>query len=249
MVIKLADRIIEIETLYPYTVKLCKDYMAGDADAGNRPDIIISTDALDIDLEREKSAREDEVEGREIRVFPDDYLESLAVYRKISEELSAYDTFLFHGSALSVDGEGYIFTAASGTGKSTHARLWREVYGSRAVMINDDKPLIRISGESDYQPLVYGTPWDGKHRLSSNTSAPLKALCILKRGKKNEIERIDAGEAMPMLIQQAYRPADPAAMAKTLELMDRLVSRVKVYRMECNMDPEAARLSYEAMSG
>lgn len=183
-----------------------------------------------------------------------------------------YDTVLFHGSCVAVDGAGYLFTAKSGTGKSTHTRLWRELLGSRAVMVNDDKPLIhvppvilseaersrRISSETvgfftyaqndtERRPLAYGTPWDGKHRLSSNIFVPLKAICILKRAAENRIEPIPAREAYHMLLQQVYRPADPTALAKTLVLLDRLAAAVKLYRLGCNMQPEAARLSYETM--
>lgn len=234
MLIRLADRTIRIEHLHSYTEKLCREYII--EDDGLSADINVRIEAADIDYERERSDGD----------YPDDYLESLAVYRKISEGMPAYDTFLFHSSALAVDGEAYIFTASSGTGKSTHACLWREMLGDRAVMINDDKPLIRIEGDKAY---VYGTPWDGKHRLSNNVSFPLKAVCIIKQGKINRIVKTGPADAMPMLIQQSYRPADRAAMAETLKLIDRMVSCVDLYSMECNMDPEAARIAYETMRG
>ena len=250
MLIRLADCIINIENLYPYTDDLCKEY-AVDSIGENEgvlpvPDIHITTSKEDIDHERDKSSREDEAEGRPIRIFTDGYLESLAVYRKIAEKMPDQDTFLFHGSALAVGGEGYIFTAKSGTGKSTHARLWREMFGDRVVMVNDDKPLIRVTGDT---ACVYGTPWDGKHRLSSNVSVPVRAVCILERGAENSIEGINISDAMPMLIQQAYRPSDPAALQKTLTLIDKMTSCVKLYRMKCSMDPEAARVAYEMMKG
>ena len=85
---------------------------------------------------------------------PDDYLETLAVCRKIAERMPEYDTFLFHGSCIAVDGVGYLFTAKSGTGKSTHTRLWRELLDNRATMVNDDKPLIRIADDG---LVIYGT--------------------------------------------------------------------------------------------
>ena len=108
---------------------------------------------------------------------PDDYLETLAVCRKIAERMPEHNTFLFYGSCIAVDGAGYVFTAKSGTGKSTHTRLWRELLDNRATMVNDDKPLIRIA---DDDAIIYGTPWDGKHPLSHNIAVPLKAICILE---------------------------------------------------------------------
>ena len=188
----------------------------------------------DIDFERSRA---------DLPGYSDAYLETLAVYRKITERMPVYDTFLFHGSAIAVDGAAYIFTAKSGTGKSTHARLWREMLGERAVMVNDDKPLIRV--HPDGAATVYGTPWDGKHHLSSNIAVPVRAICILERAHENRIREIGKAEALPMLLQQTYRPADPAALAKTLSLIDRL--NVKLYRLGCNMEKEAAEVSYNAM--
>ncbi len=199
----------------------------------------------EIAFERAKAKREDETEGREIGSRSDNYLEMLAVYRKIAEKLPIYDTFLFHGSAIAVDGQSYVFTAKSGTGKSTHARLWRELLGDCAVMVNDDKPLLKV--QPDNTVTVYGTPWDGKHHLSRNIAVPVRAICLLERSPDNHIREISKAEAMPMLLQQAYRPADPAALAKTLALIDRL--NVKLYRLCCNMDPSAAKLSYHTMKG
>lgn len=173
------------------------------------------------------------------------YLESLAIQRKLSEALIDYDTILFHSSALAVDGQGYLFAALSGTGKSTHSRLWREMYGDRVTMINDDKPFIHV-GEDEVR--VYGSPWNGKHHLGTNTSVPVKAICILTRDTTNHIERIKADEAFAILYQQTYRSKDPAKLAHTIDLITRMADKVALYRLGCNMDPDAARVSYEGMN-
>ena len=240
-VYRLAERTIQIQSLYDAVHRLCADYRA----EGAPVEFAVRTTQADIDFEREKSAREDEREGIPIRQFSDAYLETLAIYRKIAERMPDYDTVLFHGSCVAADGAGYLFTAKSGTGKSTHARLWRELLGDRAVMVNDDKPLVRMT---DAGATIYGTPWDGKHRLSANIAVPLKAICILERGAENAIRPISAGEAYPVLLQQVYRPMDGAVLAKTLTLLDRLASSVSLWRMGCNMDIEAAQLAYDAMA-
>ena len=144
-----------------------------------------------------------------------------------------FDTVLFHGSVVAVDGVGYLFTAKSGTGKSTHTKLWRKYFGERAVMLNDDKPLLHIA-ESGI--VAYGTPYNGKHRLGNNISVPLKAICILTRSADNHIEEITREQEYTLLLQQVYRPADMLKMAKTLEMVDRLSDGVKLYRLSCNMD-------------
>ena len=134
------------------------------------------------------------------------YLETLTVYRKIATAFLERSVLLMHGSVVAVDGEAYMFTALSGTGKSTHVRLWRKLFGDRAVMVNDDKPLVRIGGE---RAIVYGTPWDGKHHLSNNIAVPLKAIVVLRRGLENEIHPLTVQEAFPTLLQQSFRTEDP----------------------------------------
>lgn len=239
---RFAERNIGITSVYDEVHRLCSEYAAGCSDA----DFSFSTTQDDIDLERIKSAREDETEGRPVRNFSDPYLETLAVYRKIAEKMPYYDTVLFHGSCVAVDGEGYLFTAKSGTGKSTHTRLWKELLGDRAVMVNDDKPLIQVT---DKGAKVFGSPWDGKHRLSSNISVPLKALCVLTRAEHNFIRPVSVREAYPVLLQQAYRPADGAALGRTLHLIDRLTVNVRLWVLGCNTDIEAAEIAYNAMKG
>lgn len=239
--INIAHRVMEITALFESTGEYCSEYICH-----KDPDLSVRTTKEDIAFEREKSAREDELEGIPVREFSDEYLETLAIQRKITEKLFEYDTLLFHGSVVAVDGVGYLFTAKSGTGKSTHTRLWREVFGDRAVMVNDDKPFLRITEDG---VLAYGSPWNGKHGLGTNTCVPLKAICILERGEENHIQKIPAKDAVFMLLQQSNRPMNRQLMPKYMELLDKLSGSVNFYRLACNMDPEAARISYEAMSG
>ena len=111
-------------------------------------------------------------------------------------------------------------------------------------MVNDDKPLIRVT-ESGVT--VYGTPWNGKHRLGNNISVPLRAICELERSEENGIAEISVREAVPTLLQQCYRSSDPAVMKKTLALLDRMTRSICFYHLRCNMEPEAARISWQAM--
>lgn len=227
-----ADCRFKIVTGFNLFHQVSTDYLTQSA-----PSPVISVDAADIDYELGISP-ENSLSSRE-------QLETLAVQRKLSEALIDYDTILFHASALAVDGKGYLFTALSGTGKSTHARLWREAFGDRVTMINDDKPFIHI-GEDEVR--VYGSPWDGKHHLSTNTSVPVKAICILTRDTTNHIEKISADEAFSILLQQTYRSKDPAKMVKTIDLLIQMTKQVSLYRLGCNMNPEAAIVSYEGMN-
>ena len=238
---KIADVVMEFQTLYLPIHHYCSKYRWD-----GEPELEICIEQKDIDFERAKSAREDEIEGLPVRNHPDAYLESLAVYRKMADTLITRDITLLHGSVVCVDDKAVLFTAKSGTGKSTHTRLWRELFGQRAIMVNDDKPLLRVT---DTGVMVYGTPWDGKHRLSTNCVKPLEAICILERGEKNEIHPISAKEALPMLMQQSHRSTKPSVVAQQLKVLDKLSSKVRFYRLKCNMDPEAAEIAYNGIFG
>ncbi len=240
-VIRLAGVNIEIKPLHSYIYEYCRDYLFE-----GEPEFTVEVSQSDLDAEREKSKKEDILEGIPVRNFPDHYLETLVVYRKIANELINRNILLYHGSCAAVDGVAYLFTAKSGTGKSTHVALWQKLLGERMTFINDDKPLLAV-GEKGV--VAFGTPWDGKHRRSSNASAPLKAICILERSETNRIEKITKKEGYVTLLQQTYRPKDPLAMAKVLQILDRLLSQVEIYRLGCNMNPEAAEVSFGAMNG
>ena len=140
---KIADQVAEVSSIYDAVHEYCADYRTDEP-----ADYSVSVTQADIDFERQKSDRELEIEGTLQIHFSDAYLEGLAVYRKIAEKMIDYNTMLFHGSVVAVDGVGYLFTAKSGTGKSTHTRLWRTYFGERAVMVNDDKPLIKVTNNS-----------------------------------------------------------------------------------------------------
>lgn len=147
---KLADEPLWLKVRWPYTFDLFDHYLITPAEAdvqeyralmqeqGLDPEQPFQAD--DADLARVRSYNEEENPDG----FPDAYIESLALYQNITELLLARDVMQFHCSALEMDGRAYLFTAPSGTGKSTHVRLWRQVFGARVTVINDDKPLVRL---------------------------------------------------------------------------------------------------------
>ena len=237
----IAGKAIRINSLYQRVHDYCSDYRSDSS-----PDFSVDITQADIDCERRRNARTAELEGRQVTEQSSSYLEELAVYRSICEKMPEYDTFLFHGSCVSVDGEGYLFAAVSGTGKSTHTALWRELLGEKAVMVNDDKPLIKVAPDG---VTVYGTPYNGKHRLGSNIAVPLKAIALLGRSDKNTICQVDAPQIYPMLLQQMYRPSDPTALSRSLRLFDEMLGRVRLYKLGCNMQIQAAQIAYNTMKG
>ena len=234
---RLAGVAVRVESLHPDVHALCRDYRWE-----GEPGLVVRTFQTDIDFERGRSR-----DGSPGEAAPSDgYLETLAVYRKVAEAMPALGAVLVHGSCVAVDGSAYLFSASSGTGKSTHARLWRELLGDRVTMVNDDKPIVRLEGG---RAVAYGTPWNGKHRLSSNVAVPLRALCLLGRAERNHIERVGAGEAFSKFLRHVYRPLDRSALLATLGVTERIAGCVDVWRLGCDVSIEAARLSFSAMSG
>lgn len=229
--IKIAETVVKITPIYSLIFEICRDYLTDE-----KP--LFEIETTEKDLEKERAMADGE--------YSMSYLETLAVYRKIVTKLVFYNIILVHGSAIAVDGKAYLFTAPSGTGKSTHTRMWREHFKDRAVMINDDKPLVRFKENGVF---IYGTPWNGKHHLGNNISAPLEGVCILERAKENHIARINKKEAYPTLLAQIYRPVENSeAMIKTLQLADKFMN-LPLYRLGCNISHEAAVIACEGMKG
>lgn len=213
---------------------MCADYLT-DED----PLFAITTSGEEIQREKDRNEDGD--------YFEDSYIETLLVYRKLALECLDRGILLMHGSALAIDGEGYLFTALSGTGKSTHTRLWREVFGDKVTMINDDKPLVRV-GDREHPSIIYGTPWDGKHHISNNIAVPLKAIVYLERGADNEIHAVSVTEIFPVLLQQTFRENDMQTTSKVLALLSQLTESVHFYDLHCNMDKSAAEVAFAGMN-
>ncbi|MBO7452538.1 MAG: hypothetical protein J6U54_19590 [Clostridiales bacterium] len=227
---KIADKIISVDSIYRNVHNYCQGY-----EASGDPEIVVKTSAEDILFEKERAEEE----------HSDGYLEELAVYRHICEKMPFYNTFMFHGSCIAVDGIGYLFGAPSGTGKSTHAKIWCDNLGDRAVMVNDDKPLLKVENGTIY---AYGTPYNGKHRRGTNMRAPLKAICFLHQAPDNSIRPLEKAEAYTNIITQTYRPFDMEAFVKTMELVDVMLESLKFYSLGCNMEREAFEVSFGAMN-
>ena len=238
---KVAEHVFTISSNYMDIHRLCANFASDEP-----PQFTIAITPEDIARERQGWEKCAERGATDYDNPTDGTLEALAVHRALAERCAPDGYLLFHGSAIAVDGETYLFTAPSGTGKSTHTRLWRECLGNRAEMVDDDKPFLKIT---DSGVTVFGTPWNGKHRLGGNIARPLKAVILLERDTTDHIEPIDAREAFPVLFRQSYSPADnSAAMANTMRMLGQLCHHVALYRLGCTMQPEAARVAYDGMN-
>lgn len=177
--------------------------------------------------------------------LPDESCEYMGTGSSFYQQLLNFEGMMIHASAVMMDGYAYLFAAPSGTGKSTHTQLWQKKFGDKAQILNDDKPALRFENGRWY---AYGTPWSGKTALNIPARVPLAGICYLLRGEENHIVPMGGKEAIYSLLEQTVRTKRPDLTIKMLELLDKLVSRVPIWKMKCNMDPQAAAVSFEAMS-
>ena len=232
MIYELAGLRVNVKNRCRYTSEFCKEYLSEDQDSS-------------ADFEAETTKEEFYAEKEASPGFSDGYIENICLYRKICLKMPEYDRFLLHSAVLTFEGNAYAFLGRSGIGKSTHTALYTaHIKGSE--ILNGDKPIIARTGD---EFIAYGTPWNGKENRGRKGSAPLKGLCFIERGTTNEIGRISPAEAADRLFSQILLPTERSAAEKTLELADGIVTNVPAYVLRCNMETEAAKTSFSALTG
>ena len=238
-VMEIAGLAVWVQPLFLSTREYCKPYLTDKS-----PELFVQVTREDLTFQQGLLEQEAVEEGLKIRKFEDPFLERATIQRRVADHLVTRNTLMLHGSTVAVDGKAFMFTAPCGTGKSTHTRLWREVFGHRAVMVNDDKPFLQITDDG---VLAYGSPWSGKHGLASNVCVPLQGICWLHRGKENEIHRVEGKDLAEMLCRQAHMPMEADLAQKVASLVEMLVEKVPLWEMHCNKEPDAAKVSGKAM--
>jgi len=158
-------------------------------------------------------------------------------------KLLSFGGFMLHSSCVCRNEKAYLFSARSGTGKSTHTHLWLREFED-AYIINDDKPALLLR---DGKFSAYGTPFSGKNDESRNSSAPVRAIVFIERAPENSIEKIGVPRALPKLLSQTVRPKTAENSEKLLGLLDSLLKSVPVFLLKCNMEPEAAHVSFDGI--
>ncbi|MGN0622971.1 MAG: hypothetical protein ACI4JA_03355 [Oscillospiraceae bacterium] len=203
-------------------------------DTDKTPDIVINYD---------RTALENSLKGLTDFTLSDS--EVMYTSYKFYDALPDFGGFMLHSSAVAVDNKAYLFSALSGTGKSTHTQQWVKLFGERACIINDDKPAILVEDGGIY---ACGTPWSGKSDMNMNVKVPLQGICVLERSAENFILPLDQGTAVFKILNQTMRPDSPEKMNKLLDLLDMVIKRVPVWRMGCNISTQAAQVAYDAMT-
>lgn len=223
---KIAGLTVKMDT-FGKTLELSKPYLSDTT----TPDLVISVDWKSFQKEHPMVSQDD--------------CEYILTGLHFYHQLIHNSGLMLHASAVVVDDKAYLFSAPSGTGKSTHTKLWLQNFGERAYLLNDDKPALRLEDGVWY---AYGTPWSGKEGINSNRRVPLAGICFLSRGESNRISPFSGVDMIRQFLEQTVRPGAPETRSRILELLDILLKAVPVWKMECNTNAEAAVVAYNAMS-
>ncbi len=152
---------------------------------------------------------------------------------------------VMHASSIAFEGKGILFTAPSGTGKSTHVKLWEKYLGDAVTVVNDDTPAIRFENE---EPILCGTPWSGSSDKFVNLEVPIKAIVVLNQAPQNSIRKLTIVEALPMIMPRCFLPYfDRGLMEKAYIVLEKIVNKIPVYHLECRPDKEAMELVYQCV--
>ncbi len=150
-----------------------------------------------------------------------------------------------HSSTIVCKKKANLFLGESGTGKSTHTRLWlNNIAGSK--LLNDDSPIISVENG---RVMVYGSPWSGKTACYHNVGFPVNAFVRLRQEKQNVITKLNVFQAFA-----ALQPSTPPSlsysdyyMSKIIDNLDAILRQVPVYQLGCLPNDEAAQLAYSTL--
>lgn len=233
--IRIANKSILIHSVYPEIYRKCQDYLA---EEHTKPDIEIHTTKEMLEAEFEKARQSGE------SIESSRSLERFLIHQLIAEALPGFNSFLMHGAVIAVENVSFMFSARSGTGKTTHILKWIENIPDSYV-VNGDKPVVMINEEGAF---ACGTPWCGKEGFGTNTIIPLRSIVFMVRSTENHIEPISFKTAFPLLLGQTYCPTEPVKMQMTFNLLARLKENVSFYRFSFNnFKEDAFQVAYDAL--
>ena len=232
MIYDIAGFRVQLNNKYPFTDKFCQKYLA--EDQISPPDVIASVTEEEFAAEKAQSAN-----------FSDGYIENICLYRSLCLQMPQFSRMLLHASILQYGDDAYAFLGRSGTGKSTHTKLWLQCL-SNTFVLNGDKPIL---AEKEDCFIAYGTPWQGREGWGCKGQAPLKALCFLEQAKENSIRKLTPAETASRLFLQILIPSQEEAAAATLDLADHLIAKTPAYLLKCDISEQAVKTSFEGMTG
>lgn len=232
--VKIADELFELTCVQEMTKERFADYLSDEAGG-------IKLYASRESREAARQRLASNPNRRNTDLSPN-FIEFSALHHHIAYKLAEKNILLVHGSVVVADGEAVLFIAPTRTGKSTHTRLWTELLGERAFILNNDKPLIRIENNT---ATAYATPW-GDTPTPKLRFSQLTAMVHLQRGE-NHITAVEPGKLLLPLLQASLRGRTKEEAAKLLSLQGSLLRCVRTYAMTCQPDSAAAEMAYNTI--
>lgn len=159
------------------------------------------------------------------------------------DTLLMHEGIMLHASCIVYEGQAYLFSANSGTGKSTHTQIWTKIYPG-SFILNDDKPAIRYL---DGQFFAYGTPFSGKTDLNRNEMYPIASIAFINRSSENSISKLDVKEIIPLFFSQTLSPNKEDKLDMMAKMIENIIVNIPIYELNCNMEEEAAIVAYQGM--
>ena len=229
--IRVADIGVSLTARGALAARICQPYLSRDG----RTDLRIYTTEAQIRAKQ--------------RTMPvpltDEQAECICLHENLSLQLLPFDAFVLHAALISYQGRGYAIVAPRTGGKTTHAKLWQERFGSDVRIINGDKPIIRRQKDGTF--MAYGTPWCGKEELGENAAVPLCGICFIRKSMQDAVHAVDEREYVERLIGHVVLPPERATMDRGARLMVRLVRSVPAVVADCTATPHAAEIVYQAL--
>lgn len=227
----IADIFVQMHAKYDFTQNLAKPYLYTES---YRQTSALNSTPMRLQL-RDAFLQQKITENPHL---PPEMVEHIYLAYKFALSALEYDCVNWHASAIMYKNKAYLFSAPANGGKSTHTKLWRQVFGTQAVqIINDDKPAIRLVQNTLY---VYGTPFSGGTALNTNIKAPLGAVVFLKKSNRNTVRKVGGKEILPLFLDGFPRNLSAKRTEKVLDLAQQIVETIPCYSMECTQSEEAA---------
>jgi len=163
----------------------------------------------------------------------------------LDKTLVKYNVFPIHASAISFKDYAYVFTGLSGVGKSTHSMLWKQTFGDEVIIINDDRPYLKVS---EREALAYSHPQSGIQNVYTNTFSQVKMIGKIIRDNNNYVVPMSRSSFFPFLVQQTFTMDEPSITSKIILLLKQVLQHVDLFEIHCNKNTNAAFLIQKQLS-
>ncbi len=156
-----------------------------------------------------------------------------------------HQTIKLHASVIEKEGKALVFMGKSGTGKSTHSRLWQE-FVPECALLNDDEPIVRVLNDGSVR--IYGAPWSGSTPCYRSASAEIAAFVRLYQSPENKLTKLKGLNAFASLFQSAaILRSDKDNRELVISIVNDILQQVPIYRLDNRPDREAVSLTETLM--